>query len=142
MENLTIIKENLKKGLKWKNLVRTDHIKSGAFGDVYKYSNSKSENQFFAMKILHSSSDDLKENNKKVQNEISVLESLSQVCNASAFFPLYYGYVNYHLEKTTEKIFYALVFELGNGNLKGLVDFLKMKIKAFPLKKSILVRLK
>ena len=137
MENFTIIKENLTTGLKWKNLVRMDHIKSGAFGDVYKYSNSKSENQFFAVKILHSLSDDLKVSTKKVQNEISVLESLSQVSNASAFFPMYYGHVNYHIEKKGEKLFYALVFELGNGNLKGLVDYHRKKGVGLTFKENI-----
>ena len=111
--------DKLKDGLKWKKLVIKNHIKSGAFGDVYKYCNSKCKSQVFAVKILKPQDDDIKE---KVKIELSLLEELSDLKNASDFFPVYYGHVSYFPENKPDKVYYALVFELGHGNLRTLVD--------------------
>jgi len=118
---ITIIEEKLKENLKWKHFYKSNHIKSGTFGSADKYVYSKST-QIFAVKTIEMTPEN--DEQEKIMKETTLLDSLSEVSNASKYFPIYYGYVKYSEKKGVKaREYYALVFELGAGNLKNLVEF-------------------
>jgi len=121
--NITVINESLKSSLKWEYLESIDHIKSGQYGSVYKYRNSKKPTSFFAVKIVNYNQND--PDRDKIFNEIKLLEDILQIPKIFTYFPEYYGHVRYTQPEPpsqTPKEYHALVFELGSGNLKRFYE--------------------
>lgn len=116
-EILEILEEKLEKNLKWKHLEERKALPPRLFGKDKKFWNEKLSQSFRVKTIKFKEKNDETEN--KIQKEIQLFEKISP----SEYFPLYYGFLHYSkFKEKKKKLYYSLVFEMENGNLKTLIE--------------------
>lgn len=123
--SLINIESNLKYNLLYQDFEINSLIASGSFGDVFKATNKKIPNKFFAIKVITLRPSNTKDEEQEILHEISILEKISDLLIKPKCFPVFYGYAK-EISKIKHSIYY-IIFDYLPTSLRGLINSTKEK---------------